>query len=428
MLRLRAGALREAAVKSSRKAGLLGRVLRRPAVDRFPMIWKEVFVEGGQPLRTAGRVAVGLLFLASFLPGAVYVMLYLRGYYTVGPYTTGWDRMTRHLNALQVRGVGTVLATLMLMAVVVRAAGSVRAERDRNTLDELLTTPLTSREILLGKWLGAMLSVRWGWAWLGLIWAVGLATGSVQLYGLLAIAACWLVYAAVGAGIGLWFSLGDTNTRRATLSALATIAFLWGGHAVLSHLFVRFPLTRFELYRDAGWLRQWQAGLMPPYVMALSAYHWHDLYDYQTELLPKMLPSLLAGVGCWAGLIPVLWVLVKRRFERVTGRGAKAAPGNDRPRGGGAFAAAPGSPRSEGIGSGAGVGDGRLAHFEVLPVHLIEHDGMPGRVTLFRGDVVLARPTAQAQLFDEIQIDLDPTHGNLSPTTWMGGSPSRTGR
>src|SRR5947208_169447 len=83
--------------------------------------------------------------------------------------------------------------------------------------------------------------------------------------------------------------------------------------------------------------------------------------------------------------------------------------------------AAPGSVRAEGIRSGAGDGDGRLADFEVLPVHLVENDGVPGGVTLFRGDVVLARPAAEAQLFNKIQIDLDHTHGTFLPQSRNGG-------
>jgi ABC-type transport system involved in multi-copper enzyme maturation permease subunit len=315
MLRLRTGALREAA-KSSRNVGVLGWLLRRPSVGRFPMIWKEVFVEGGLRLNKPGRIVLGLLFLASFLP----VLFHLWAYRS-GGYYGGWERLTRHVNGAQVRGVGTALATLMLLAVVVRAAGSVRSERERNTFDELLTTPLSNREILLGKWLGAMLSVRWGWAWLGLIWVVGLATDSVQFYGLAVIAGCWLVYAAVGAGVGLWFSLGSTSTLRATLSALAAMIFLCGGHWLLTELLCYLPLRRWAPHFDQEWLRHLEMGQTPPFVLGLLAYHRHDMqYEYQTERFLKMLPALLSGVACWAGLVPVLWVLVRRRFERMTGR------------------------------------------------------------------------------------------------------------
>src|SRR5579885_968919 len=60
--------------------------------------------------------------------------------------------------------------------------------------------------------------------------------------------------------------------------------------------------------------------------------------------------------------------------------GGRRGPGNDRPRGGGGRRG-PGVGSGRVIGSGAGGGDGRFAHFDVLPVHLIEYDGMPGGVT-----------------------------------------------
>jgi ABC-type transport system involved in multi-copper enzyme maturation permease subunit len=328
MVRLRGRALGEATTEAPKQSGLIGRLIRRPAVGRFPMIWKEVFVEGGLRLGTPGRVVVGLLFLASFLP----IVFHLGVYYTRGPYYGGWERLTRHVNAAQVRGAGTVLATLMLLAVVVRAAGSVRSERERNTFDELLTTPLTSREILLGKWLGAVFSVRWGWAWLGLIWAAGLATGSVQFYGLLVIVACWLVYAAAGAGIGLWFSIGNKSTLRATLLALATMAFLCGGHWLLTELLRHHRFEWWDLrVNQQKWLGQLQLGLTPPFVMGFFAYHRHDLhYEYQTENFLDSLPAMLTGIACWVGLLPVLWVLVRRRFERLAcrtaGRDAQPLP------------------------------------------------------------------------------------------------------
>ena len=63
-----------------------------------------------------------------------------------------------------------MVACLMLLSVAVRAAGSVSGERDRQTLDSLLTSPLEVTEILWGKWVGAILSPRWIWCWLGLIW------------------------------------------------------------------------------------------------------------------------------------------------------------------------------------------------------------------------------------------------------------------
>src|SRR5688500_2057016 len=80
-----------------------------------------------------------------------------------------------------VRVVGTLVACLTLLGVAVRAASSVSGERDRQTLDSLLTTPLDGNAILWAKWLGSVLSVRRAWAWLGLVWLLGGLTGGLYL-------------------------------------------------------------------------------------------------------------------------------------------------------------------------------------------------------------------------------------------------------
>ena len=53
-------------------------------------------------------------------------------------------------------------------------------ERDRETMDALLTSPLHSHDILFAKWLGSFLSVRWFWFWPGLIWAIGIVTEALH--------------------------------------------------------------------------------------------------------------------------------------------------------------------------------------------------------------------------------------------------------
>ncbi len=64
------------------------------------------------------------------------------------------------------------LGTLLLLGVAIRAAGSVSGERARHTLDDLLATPLSNRDIIHGKWLGSIVGMRRGWLWLGTcIWS-----------------------------------------------------------------------------------------------------------------------------------------------------------------------------------------------------------------------------------------------------------------
>ncbi len=334
MLRLRVLALREVVQRSTRIKGVRGRVGPRPRVGRHPMIWKEVFAEGGLRLNALGRIVAGVLFFMSFLPAIIILWVWFDDRFR-GRGRDAWQQVQRSLNAGQMRFVGTVVAVLMLLAVVVRAAGSIRSERERSTLDELLTTRLTNGEILFGKWLGALLSVRWAWAWLGLIWLVCLVTGGVQVYALPLIFVSWLVYAAVGAGVGLWFSAGSKTTLRATVAALATMIFLFGGHWLLTGMFCYMPLAAFGFPKhNVEWMIYLQAGQTPPFVLGWFAFFGDEFtrgWGIEEESVYFTMASLF-GVGCWAALVPLLWVLVKRRFEQVTGRAAETRPERIAPR------------------------------------------------------------------------------------------------
>src|SRR5204863_319950 len=77
-------------------------------------------------------------------------------------------------------------------------------------------TPLSTQEILWGKWWGSLLSVRLFVLWLGTAWAVGLVTGAVNLLAVVLEALTWLAPAAFLAALGLYFSAACKTTLRAT--------------------------------------------------------------------------------------------------------------------------------------------------------------------------------------------------------------------
>src|SRR5207249_2130740 len=117
-----------------------------------------------------------------------------------------------------VRTCTVVVGCLSLLAVAVRGSTAYSSDRDRQTLDSLLTTPLDSTTILVGKWLGAVFSVRLAWVWLALIWGVGLATGGLHWLALPLLLLAWGVFAGFEATIGLWFSLLCKTSLRATVA------------------------------------------------------------------------------------------------------------------------------------------------------------------------------------------------------------------
>jgi ABC-type transport system involved in multi-copper enzyme maturation permease subunit len=163
--RLRAVALKQAH-GLSRRGRQRGR--RRAAVFSPPMIWKEVCVEGGIRFHWLGWIAVVVLVVATLLPGILILIKHfdeLLSSWSPGP-GVRQPRLVGNL-ALEmnsyVQVTGTLVFCLTLLGVAARASTSIGGEREHQTLDGLLTSPLDSGAIVYAKWLGALFSVRWAW-------------------------------------------------------------------------------------------------------------------------------------------------------------------------------------------------------------------------------------------------------------------------
>ena len=156
LLRLRALALPEPTVRPPWRRGRLLPHLR-PRVGGNPILWKELWAEPGLMVNAFGKTLMGLIALVSLLPALWIVGTSGLRWWEGGRFNEGLGLFIN----LWVQVVGTLVASLMLLGVAVRAANSISGERDRQTLDILLTTPLQSTNLLLAKWLGSLWSVRW---------------------------------------------------------------------------------------------------------------------------------------------------------------------------------------------------------------------------------------------------------------------------
>src|SRR5712692_7037532 len=220
--RMRAVAMTETIVRKSR-AGRW-RWLLRPGMRGKPMMWKEVILEAGLGFNRLGRIVVALIILASFLPALWIVYPYVVGNV---PSTQPWIHVEEAVNQW-VRSVGTIVASLVLLGIGIRAAGAVSGEREKQTLDNLLTTPLATKEILFAKWLGSMLSVRWAFLWLCVIWSLGALTGGLDASCLPWLVVTWFVHAAFMASLGLCLSTAYSSTQRASIWVLTMSGMLYG--------------------------------------------------------------------------------------------------------------------------------------------------------------------------------------------------------
>jgi ABC-type transport system involved in multi-copper enzyme maturation permease subunit len=328
--RLRPQALKEASEVPRVRRGVLS-FLPRPRVGQWPMIWKELFLERGLRLHWLAKAVLVLLIIGSFLPvvGIVAGLIHqLNSYY--GPTRGGWAwdpwQVFRQEMNVWARFVGAGISCLMLVAVAVRAAGSISGERDKQTFDEILTSPLGSNAILFAKWLGSIFSVRWAWIWLLAVWCTAGGMGGMHPVAVALHVAAWFTYAAFLANLGLWFSMVCRTTLRAIVWTLASALGLAFGHWLIWLLFI--PL--FILFIGPGpprafeWLAKFQFGLTPPFALAGS--FSFGLFPEDNRSGPflhewiQMLGFGVIGLFFWAVAALVLWGVVSARFSELTNR------------------------------------------------------------------------------------------------------------
>jgi ABC-type transport system involved in multi-copper enzyme maturation permease subunit len=284
-----------------------------PRVGDDPLLWKELHVERGLQLPFAMQA---LLFLAAviLLVLAALALLFGLSVFLVH----GRPSEFAHV---WVQAVGTAVASLMVLAVGVRASTAFSGERDRRTLDGLLTTPLDNRTLLGGKWLGSLLSVRPAWVGLGVIWLLGLLTGGLHPLSALLLAAACAAYAAFAAGVGLGFSLCSRTSLRATVWTLVTLLTVGSGQPL--YWLCGRPLSWLLGPAHAGRAHDPSVyAVTLPGSLAYLAFPWGDWSLFGPEVKESV-----GGVGvawmtvCFYGAAAVaLWGILNIRFGPITGR------------------------------------------------------------------------------------------------------------
>lgn len=332
VLRLRYLALREGQIKVKKKGTAAPAWRWRPRIGRRPMVWKELFAEPGFRFNMFGRIVVYVFVASTMLPAGLFVGVFLNDIFRLGISMFMWGSIgnpyeflseaMRYWSAI----VGSMVGTLLLLGVATRASGCVSSERDRQTLDALYTSPMTSDDILAGKWLGCVLSVRYGWVWLGLVWGLGVLTGGLHVLTLPLLIGAWFVYAAFVACLGLWFSVVSRTSLRATLwTLLSTVGCACGHWLIWACCIPAFILggdTPGQLFEDVTeWTRRVQVGLTP--FLALGNYLPFRMQDFTGRYDRKEGYEIVlgaVGVLFWAILAGLLWLATSRRFRVISGR------------------------------------------------------------------------------------------------------------
>ena len=226
--RLRAVRARWLDGPATRRVGRGRRRSRALVLGNRPMIWKEISVEGAGPVRGVGRWLgrLGLLYLWGVAlwcgVNAAYALLIARD----ESRSEGYVDLLREL----VGDTSTFFGLFIIWAVGLRAAVAVAMERERDTWDALLTSPLTGREIVLGKLVGSLHSLRWLALATLFAWSTALVLGAIRPIEYAYDIAWTLVVSTTMAAVGVRISL---STATATTAMALTIgAWLSGAIAV----------------------------------------------------------------------------------------------------------------------------------------------------------------------------------------------------
>jgi ABC-type transport system involved in multi-copper enzyme maturation permease subunit len=199
----------------------------RPAVGRQPLRWKERHLGTRSllplPAGWTRSLGLGVVFLATAL---VYSGLAVASWGNPAPVVPP---------SLLVLGLGLSVLALAALLVAVRCAASVSAERERQTWEPLLLTPLEPRQLLRGKLWGVLDTAR-----LYLVVYLVAALPGVALLGLEAV--FWLVLTWLATWITMYFTAA-TGLECSVRAGSSWRALVW---ALLSSAWV--ALQRFVAF------------------------------------------------------------------------------------------------------------------------------------------------------------------------------------
>jgi len=291
--------------------------LWRPRMGRFPMLWKEMFAEtSAVRFGLLARIAMLLLVAAAIVPAGMMVINYL--FYATGEYA-GRDVLDYAL------GVSVAAALLGLLMVLIRAAGGITAEKERDCWTSLVSTPLSPAQIVWGKIAGSLYSARLLALPLLLIYGMALLVDPGFVWFIAALAITWGVLALYVAALGLLFSLWCRTSIRAMAGAMAILTFFGGGYLLCCATI---------LVGGSGGDAEIMLAPCIPFLVFAPAFYWHEVgmtnsYGYQSSGPDmKWVVAYVMGMGVYLFAGVVLSIICVESFDSFADRpdGLGSAP------------------------------------------------------------------------------------------------------
>jgi ABC-type transport system involved in multi-copper enzyme maturation permease subunit len=199
----------------------------RPEIGSHAMIWKELFAEQAiSGLGVIGRVVIAFLFLGIMAPVGWQYLRVMQGLMRPEDFQVLITVLT------------TVIGSLFLLVLSARAATSVTIEKERQTWETLISTPLTAWEIVIGKTLGNVYALRWLLILMGILWGMAALVRPWVLGSAMLMIGTLSLLSAFFVGMGLFLSLRSRTSTRAMCWSMLISLLVGGGY-----LLCAAPLT-----------------------------------------------------------------------------------------------------------------------------------------------------------------------------------------
>jgi ABC-type Na+ efflux pump permease subunit len=330
LLGLRVWNRRQASQGSQRAFVVLLKPKRLPPIGPRPVLWKEVYAEPFLRVKRGGMIILTTLWFGCVFFGGLVLLGQAFVHFTAGSFTREVSDTVRRLTVL--------VGCLSVLGAAIHASGAIAGERDRQTLDSLLTTPLENHAIIWAKWWGSFLSVRKAWYCLAVVGWVGMFTGAMSPFALPVLLVACAVYTAFAASIGLWCSLMFRSSLRAMFWTLLIVVLACGGHRVST--WFTDPIVTERRPRPDGYVtttsQDWYEsfkyfqsyGLTPTTTLNWLASSARDvegpyiLQDRWSHNEASFWPRSSCVAGLLIYLLGIWWFLrsTHHRFARATGR------------------------------------------------------------------------------------------------------------
>jgi ABC-type transport system involved in multi-copper enzyme maturation permease subunit len=280
-----------------------------PLGDR-PMLWKELYIERVGTLGRFGRW-FGVVITVAFGGGSLVlgaIMLLAHFWEPAADWSVGAKSL---MSAVLAGAGGMFVGWLLQWAVGLRASVSIASERERESWDAILMSPLEAREIVWAKLFGSLYALRWMVAAFLVAWTLAVSVGAISLHDYITWVAGTAVAALLMAAIGVRCSL---SLPTATKSMTWTIA-LWmisGGCIAIVALSIILGIWMLIL---TLWMAAMSYGYIPPSTRPwVSPIGWDLGWPLTFDLVTLVVTFMLV-------------LDTSLRFDRIAGRmaGGKVA-------------------------------------------------------------------------------------------------------